>query len=855
DTITKYYAIMNDRDGGYLVTDTNNDTEYGTPQLHMAAEGATGDNVTNIQRALRKIHCWVNPDGSPSDCANLGLFSSITKASVIKFVREYTDENPYYGGNSYGGAQFVGLSESAARLLSLEAKYYIEGAPAVLVSGNAKGNDVAVVQTYIKDLNDDKYKSISVDGDYGDKTAEAVTAFQKGKNIDSDGIVGYNTWNNMGFKCNQNDYHVRRNDKVYRDELLHAKIGYLYGIANEDDVVRKIIENLKELKVDSADKINILNGKDDPNYDTVCDNFLLSYYDASFLLYNIWNNRTVKEDAKILEWTNQALNGSITKGYGNDKEALYSSIEISEHSILITKIKSYLEKIDGKKLTANGSKTFSLKEKNINFNNGCGYWYNAQDDNENSDFYRAVQLFCEDAGVLSSYEYIKMVNSGNDNALRAVLYWVLKEVNDEDLRDHLLPIWWHEKSNSNTPFILSGQDVVFNNPSFTWKYISQSDYNDYEYDISESIVGLEGIVDVDKYYISCAPEHLKGNEKLNLTPGQLAFLYQYDSWGVKMYLTAKNSSELTKGVFKILCNREPKYYTWIDGSWNTSKDWSSLSYSEADAGLTCFTKPHNLAEIVTAGLIATTMVIGAGEVALVAEGISEFGFVGGIGLYNAGLLSSSLAIIKGVSESELAIDQQIIEEELTELGAAETPAEVNAIKSEIIADIEAESIETSGFIKFFNTSEAQSWGSSSYSTWKNALSASEKSAITAYTGDECYQNINAVLRGLESEYEGNNAEIVQELSQALSKSSIPQNITLYRGASKAMLGNLQNLPPEELVGEVISDKAFMSTSLVPAGAFNGDLTLIIEAPSGAEGAYIGNMSYYPGEAEVLLNKG
>ena len=161
---------------------------------------------------------------------------------------------------------------------------------------------------------------------------------------------------------------------------------------------------------------------------------------------------------------------------------------------------------------------------------------------------------------------------------------------------------------------------------------------------------------------------------------------------------------------------------------------------------------------------------------------------------------------------------------------------------------------TSEFIEFSDKAEAQRWGLHEYSTWANELSNEEASAINEYTGDNCFQNINAVLRDAESQYNGSNAQIVQQLNQALRKASVPKNIILFRGASKIMLGKYADFPPEQLIGKVISDKAFMSTSLVNEGAFNSDLTLIIEAPEGAQGAYIGNLSYYPDETEVLLNR-
>ncbi len=72
-------------------------------------------------------------------------------------------------------------------------------------------------------------------------------------------------------------------------------------------------------------------------------------------------------------------------------------------------------------------------------------------------------------------------------------------------------------------------------------------------------------------------------------------------------------------------------------------------------------------------------------------------------------------------------------------------------------------------------------------------------------------------------------------------------MTLYRGTSKDMLGSLKNASPEELIGKVIEKKGFMSTRMIPEGQFGGDLSLIIEAPSGIKGAFIGDLSKVPSE--------
>ncbi len=70
-----------------------------------------------------------------------------------------------------------------------------------------------------------------------------------------------------------------------------------------------------------------------------------------------------------------------------------------------------------------------------------------------------------------------------------------------------------------------------------------------------------------------------------------------------------------------------------------------------------------------------------------------------------------------------------------------------------------------------------------------------------------------------------------------------------------MLGTLKNTPVDELVGKGISDKGFLSTSLIPDGQFGGDLLLKIDAPTGTKGAFIGDLSVVPTEVEILLQKG
>lgn len=133
------------------------------------------------------------------------------------------------------------------------------------------------------------------------------------------------------------------------------------------------------------------------------------------------------------------------------------------------------------------------------------------------------------------------------------------------------------------------------------------------------------------------------------------------------------------------------------------------------------------------------------------------------------------------------------------------------------------------------------------------MSAEQREAFHKYTGT-AYANINATLRGLEKSFDIGNKENAQNLHSVLKESALPCESTVYRGVSSKALGSLRKLPDESLKGKVFFDKGFLSTSLDPSSAFDGDLILEIHAPVGAHGLYVGHISsagHY--EEEVLFD--
>ena len=139
--------------------------------------------------------------------------------------------------------------------------------------------------------------------------------------------------------------------------------------------------------------------------------------------------------------------------------------------------------------------------------------------------------------------------------------------------------------------------------------------------------------------------------------------------------------------------------------------------------------------------------------------------------------------------------------------------------------------------------------------WSDSLRKEQSAAINAYTGS-AYADINATLRGLNATFQEGNRDRAILIHQALAVSSIPQRCTVYRGASKAALGALQNASDEQLAGAFFSDKGFMSTSINREDSFGGEIQMVIDVPAGARGAYVGYISQLGhSESEVLFDAG
>lgn len=146
------------------------------------------------------------------------------------------------------------------------------------------------------------------------------------------------------------------------------------------------------------------------------------------------------------------------------------------------------------------------------------------------------------------------------------------------------------------------------------------------------------------------------------------------------------------------------------------------------------------------------------------------------------------------------------------------------------------------------------WGTQNFRQWKNRLLPEEKEALKSYTKDN--ELLNYVAReGVNEIYAQPLQREIALITSALKEAEVPETILAFRGTTKMALGEFAHLTPEELIGKTIIEKGFLSTSLYPRKHFidleNG-LHMVIIVPKGTKGAYLGSLSKYPLEGEVLF---
>lgn len=126
------------------------------------------------------------------------------------------------------------------------------------------------------------------------------------------------------------------------------------------------------------------------------------------------------------------------------------------------------------------------------------------------------------------------------------------------------------------------------------------------------------------------------------------------------------------------------------------------------------------------------------------------------------------------------------------------------------------------------------------------LTGDQKWAINGYTGSD-FKGINGSLRSGDP---GKWTDTVAKLDGAMAPINEP--VTVFRSTGMGSVGGA-NADPASLVGKVITDKGFLSTTLQnQTSVASGAVKFEIECPPGTMGRYISPLSNAVSEQEVLL---
>jgi hypothetical protein len=126
-----------------------------------------------------------------------------------------------------------------------------------------------------------------------------------------------------------------------------------------------------------------------------------------------------------------------------------------------------------------------------------------------------------------------------------------------------------------------------------------------------------------------------------------------------------------------------------------------------------------------------------------------------------------------------------------------------------------------------------------------------KEYTTGTSGD-----INSVLRGGRSKFTNQKKldSLVRDLDAAMKDSTVPEDVVVYRGTKLIAFGGKS---PDAFIGKVLSDKAYLSTSMA------GDVSAIgkgeavhfeIRVPKGTKAVYAAGVSAHKAEKELLLDR-
>ena len=143
--------------------------------------------------------------------------------------------------------------------------------------------------------------------------------------------------------------------------------------------------------------------------------------------------------------------------------------------------------------------------------------------------------------------------------------------------------------------------------------------------------------------------------------------------------------------------------------------------------------------------------------------------------------------------------------------------------------------------------------------WLATLTGTQKNAVVSYTGS-AYKAMNDYLRA-NGAYDASDRtkQLIKQCQAALKKASLPEEVIVRRGSGYNMLKELgidiSEANKDKLVGGVVQDLGFLSTSPDPSGGFSSGIEYVIKIPEGSQAMYVAPISQFHSERELLVNCG
>lgn len=143
--------------------------------------------------------------------------------------------------------------------------------------------------------------------------------------------------------------------------------------------------------------------------------------------------------------------------------------------------------------------------------------------------------------------------------------------------------------------------------------------------------------------------------------------------------------------------------------------------------------------------------------------------------------------------------------------------------------------------------------------WLATLTGTQKNAVVSYTGS-AYKAMNDYLRA-NGAYDASDRtkQLIKQCQAALKKASLPEEVIVRRGSGYNMLKELgidiSEANKDKLVGGIVQDLGFLSTSPDPSGGFSSGIEYVIKIPEGSQAMYVAPISQFHSERELLVNCG